>query len=148
MSRHAPSTSPPAGFAVEARPSELALRFWAPTLDEALRQAAHGLESLLAGTSQLSPARQVSFTLSGTDNAELVLKLLNELLFYFDLERLLFDRIELARTDRRAWQVRVSGEPFDPARHASGCYVKAVVASACSLGWDGDRWRGGVALEL
>ncbi|HWP29166.1 MAG TPA: archease [Chloroflexota bacterium] len=115
-----------AGFETVDHTAEVGLRAWGPDLAAAFVQAARGLFSLLVPLERVQPVRQREFAIAAEDLEGLLVAWLEELLFVFETERLVFADFTVSRPSRTALQAWAWGEPFDPARHRGGVAVKAV----------------------
>ena len=95
------------------------------TLAEAFANAGRGLFSLITelDTVRQQTARQVS--LRADDAGSLLVKWLNELIFLFDTEHLLFSRFTIDQIDDHELKGVCFGEPVDTARHRIKLGVKA-----------------------
>lgn len=146
MARVNPSTT--GGFELIEHPADIGLRFWGPTLGEAYIQAAQGLRSMLAGEGEVRISRQVPLDISGQDRLEVLFNWLNEILFRFDAEQLVLGSFELLAVSEQAISAVGHGEPYDPGRHETPYYVKAITYHQMALEPERDGWHGQVYVDI
>jgi SHS2 domain-containing protein len=115
----------PADFEVFDHTAEVGLRAWGPDLPAAFAQAGRGLTSLLVPLDAVRETITHALSVEAPDAESLLVAWLDELLFVFETERLVFGRYEVALPTPGALVATVHGERFDPARHRGGVVVKA-----------------------
>ena len=115
-----------AGFEAFDHTADVGLRAWGPDLPAALAQAGRGLFNLLVPLERVRETLARDVAVEAADPEALLVAWLDELLFVFETERLVFCRLEVAQPSPRAIAAIAHGEPFDPERHRGGVVVKAV----------------------
>jgi len=128
--------------------ADLGLRIRAPDLGTLFAEAAQALFSTIVEDLGTVEARQrLEVKLTGDDRAFLLFDWLNELLFRFDTEHLLFSRFDVEVHDGdltgTAW-----GEPFDPARHALDHEVKAITYHGLRVEQTAEGWLAEVIVDI
>ena len=73
---------------------------------------------------------------------------LNEVLYRFDGERIVFCEFRIHHLDASAVRATALGEPRDPARHCSKLIVKAVTYHQIKVARDGEGWLAEVYLDI
>ncbi|MBI3997129.1 MAG: archease [Candidatus Omnitrophica bacterium] len=131
------------GYAFFNHTADIGIRAEASTLEELFIRMAQGLTELLVEDSPLQPREARSIELTADDAASLLLKWLQELLFWFATERFAPIRYVLTEVTPTSLRGTVRGERFDPARHQQGREVKAITrhllrAEPCEDGWVGE----------
>jgi SHS2 domain-containing protein len=93
--------------------------------NEALIGASQGLTSILVNPADFKPLEERFFKASGSDEAAQIVNWLNEILFFFDTEGMIF--VEFAIESWNANEVvgHARGERFDIDRHEFRTAVKA-----------------------
>ncbi|HZS00784.1 MAG TPA: archease [Chloroflexota bacterium] len=114
-----------AGFEVFDHTADVGVRAWGPDLAAAFAQAARGLFSLLVPRAAVRETTARAVTVAASDPESLLVAWLDELLFVFETEGLVFARFEVALPTPTTLTATAHGEPFDPARHHGGVVVKA-----------------------
>jgi SHS2 domain-containing protein len=128
--------------------ADLGLRVRALDLDTLFAEAALALFSAIVLDPSTVEARQrLDVQLSGDDRAYLLFDWLNELLFRFDTEHLLFGRFEVHvredGLDGTAW-----GEPLDRSRHALDHEVKAITYHGLRVEREDGGWLAEVIVDI
>jgi SHS2 domain-containing protein len=91
-------------------------------------------------------AREVR--VSGIDEADLLVALGNELIYLFEVEKLLVARFEPGALEPGALSGVVHGERFDPARHPIARPVKAVTHHGARCEPHAGGWRARLVFDL
>jgi SHS2 domain-containing protein len=106
------------------------------TLDEAFANAAYGMFSIMADLKNIREKESRQVNLEGTDMETLLFDWLNSLLYYFDVEGLLFKRFEVSLPEG-GLRATCRGEKYDPKRHQIKLGVKS--ATYHMLKVDGEK---------
>jgi len=114
-----------ARFEVVDHTADIGLIAYGSTLEEVFVNAAYGMFSLIADLDQVQERIHREIETEAPDQGELLVTWLNELLYFFDAESLLFKRFEILRLDQTWLQARAFGEKVDPTRHRVKTAVKA-----------------------
>ena len=114
-----------AGFEVFDHTADVGVRAWGPDLPAAFAQAARGLFSLLVPLDAIRETAARALAVEAGDPESLLVTWLDELLFVFETEGLVFSRFDVALPTPTALTATAHGEPFDPRRHRGGVVVKA-----------------------
>jgi len=128
--------------------ADLGLRVWADDLNTLFADAARGLFSIIAtDLDSIRPSQSVSIAVEGNVSELLLFDWLNELLYIYEVRRLLLCRFEVevgtSGLVATAW-----GEPIDPARHALDHEVKAITYHGLKLEQQGGRWLAEVIVDI
>lgn len=91
-------------------------------------------------------AREVE--VSGVDEADLLVALGNELIYLFEVEKLLCARFEPTACEPGRLRGVVHGERFDPTRHPVARPVKAVTHHGARCEPHEAGWRGRIVFDL
>jgi SHS2 domain-containing protein len=116
-------------------------------------------EALTAFTDIVTPAAGVGegverrFELDASEAPELLVAWLEELLFAFEVEELLFARAEVRIFDREGGGLRLEavarGEPYDPDRHPVKVLIKGVTFHHLEARQEaGGSWLGRVIFDI
>jgi SHS2 domain-containing protein len=95
------------------------------TREEALLAASEGLVSILADPAPFQPVEERYFKASGRDEPSQVINWLNEILFFFDTDGLVFVEFQIDSWMATEITGRARGERFDIDRHEFRTAVKA-----------------------
>ncbi len=94
-------------------------------LKEAYANAAYGMFSLIADLEEVQQDIQRDIDIQALDLESLVVDWLNELLYIFDVEHILFSRFEIIALDKNQLRAKAYGEKIDTSRHRLKTEVKA-----------------------
>jgi protein archease len=128
--------------------ADLGLRIRASNLDQLFAEAAEALfSSIVEDLSAVEPKQRLDVQLQGGDRALLFFDWLNELLFRFDTEHLLFGKFEVKLKDDNlngtAW-----GEPLDLSRHSLSHEVKAITYHGLRVEQEANGWLAEVIVDI
>ncbi|MBI4288349.1 MAG: archease [Chloroflexi bacterium] len=94
-------------------------------LKEAFANAGAGLFSLMVDLGSVMETVEREIKVEAPELESLLVDWLNELIYLFDAEHLLFSRFEIMELDGGRLRARAFGEPVDPKRHEIRMGVKA-----------------------
>jgi SHS2 domain-containing protein len=128
--------------------ADLGLRVRAPTLDQLFVEAAEALFSaIVENLADVATKQRIDIQLQGDDLALLLFDWLNELLYRFDTEHLVFGKYEAKIKDNTlsssAW-----GEALDPTRHSLGHEVKAITYHGLRVEKEENGWLAEVIVDI
>ena len=113
--------------------ADIGLHAFGDTLAELFIHAAQGMESLMVAPEQVCVVTSREITVEGHDAVSLLIAWLNELIFLFDTEYLLFRDFEINTLSETRLVARASGEPYDAQRHELSSAIKAVTWHEASV---------------
>jgi len=115
---------PDAHWELYSHPSDIGIRGFGPTREEAFAQAALALTSVITDVQKVRPREAVTIACEEQDDELLFYCWLGSLLYEMGTRGMLFSRFEVEAVEggirARAW-----GEPVDVARHEPAVEVKA-----------------------
>lgn len=128
-------------FELLEHPSDIGVLARGANPGEAVIAASHGLVSILADAAAFRPLEERYFKAPGPDEAAQVVNWLNEILFFFDTEGMVFVEFEIDSWTSEAITGRAKGERFDVDRHEIRAAVKAATyhqfeSHATPGGWE------------
>ncbi len=94
-------------------------------LKEAFANAAYGMFSLIADLDVVSENISREIDVKSSDPEALLVDWLNELLYIFDVDHIIFKRFEITSLNRNRLKAKVYGEKIDTSRHQLKTAVKA-----------------------
>lgn len=128
--------------------ADLGLRVRAPSLDELLVEAAHGLLAMLvANPDAVRPLQTKAIFLSAQEPSYLLFDWLSELLFAFESDKLLLSHFEL-KLNGLELNALCRGEPMDTARHIMEHEVKAITYHGLHVEQLADGWNAEVIVDI
>ncbi|MEM2841932.1 MAG: archease [Thermoproteota archaeon] len=118
------------GFEYLEHTSDVLVRAYGANLEEAFEQAAIALmNTLIQNLKCVSPILKRCFNIVGNSLEELLYKYLEEFLFIFDTERVVFSEFEVKIWKHESTfeaEIKAYGEKFNSLKHRPGIEVKAV----------------------
>src|SRR6266849_8696129 len=118
-----PSQKP---YEVFEHTADIGLHAYGDTLAELFIHAAQGMESLMVPLEQVCIQVSHEIVVDGHDSVSLLITLLNELIFLFDTEYLIFREFNIDDLSETHLKGHASGEPYDAQRHDLSSAIKAV----------------------
>ena len=125
--------------------ADVGVRGIGPSPAAAFTQVGHAFFALLAADStRIKPLLERRIELSAPDLETLLYDYLNELVFIFDTDRIVFREFDLELTEDspRRFRLRGSlrGQTFDPKRHEATVEPKGATYTGLRVERSGDRW--------
>jgi len=103
----------------------MGLAAYGKDLPEAFANAAYGMFSIIAGLDTVQEVESRRVEVNADDNEGLLFEWLNSLLYYFDVEMLLFKRFDIMEFGEERLVAQCSGEKYDPSRHQLKTGIKS-----------------------
>lgn len=134
------------GFEHGEHTSDVLVRAWGRTLEEAFEWAAIGAYEVITNTEKVKPEKRVEIRVSGIDEYSLLYNFIEELLYHTDVEGLVFSRlIRVCAINRNDGEVKLLayawGEQFDPERHEHRTIIKAMTYAQMEIARRGECWE-------
>jgi SHS2 domain-containing protein len=95
------------------------------SLKQAFANAARGMFSIITDLDKVVEVLHRDIELTESDQETLLVAWLNELVYIFDVEHILFKRFEITELDETRLKARGYGEKVDSARHELKMGIKA-----------------------
>jgi SHS2 domain-containing protein len=105
--------------------ADIGLVAYGSTLAEAFGNAAYGMFSIIAELDRVNEKQSRQLEVNNGDLEGLLFEWLNRLLYYFDVEMLLFKRFEVNILSEKRLKAKCYGERYDPSRHQLKTGVKS-----------------------
>ena len=128
--------------------ADIGLHAYGSTLSELFIHAAQGMESLMVPPEQIRIQVSRQLEVDGHDNVSLLIAWLNELLFLFDTEYLIFCQFEVESLTKTHVRGRASGEPYDAQRHELSSAIKAVTWHEAAVEQTDDGYRARLIFDI
>jgi SHS2 domain-containing protein len=128
--------------------ADLGLRIRAPDLNTLFQEAAMALfTAIVDDLTAVQDRERVTLELEADDCPYLLFDWLNELLYRFEAERLLFGHFQVNVQGKRLRGV-AGGEPFDAGRHSLSHEVKAITYHGLRVEKLGDGWLAELIVDI
>ncbi|MCX6011771.1 MAG: archease [Chloroflexi bacterium] len=112
-------------FEILDHTADIGIIAYGADLKQAFANAAKGLFSLITRLGDVEEALHRDIELTADDAESLLVDWLNELVYYFDAEGILFKRFDIIELNNSHLKARGYGEKADSARHELKMGVKA-----------------------
>jgi SHS2 domain-containing protein len=128
--------------------ADIGLHAFGSTLDELFIHAAQGMQSLLVSPEQVRVVTSREISVEGHDSISLLIAWLNELIFLFDTEYLLFRDFSIEVSSDTHLSGRASGEAYDVQRHELSSAIKAVTWHEAAITRTDDGYLARIIFDL
>lgn len=128
-------------FQLLEHPSDIGFLARGDSREQALAEASGALTSIMVDPSTIETREERSVQVSGSDSASQVVNWLNEILFLFDTEGIVFREFIVESWTTAGIRGRAQGEPLDLQRHEIRTAVKAVTYHQFDLRETADGWE-------
>jgi SHS2 domain-containing protein len=105
--------------------ADMGLVAYGETLAEAFANAAYGMFSIIADLDNVREVESRRVVVSDTDMEGLLFEWLNDLIYLFDVEMLIFCRFDIVEFGEDKLEVVCHGEKYDASRHRLKTGVKS-----------------------
>ena len=114
------------------------------SLEEAFKEGAKGLYNIMVDIDKVDKKEKIEFEIEGEDLEELLYNFLNELLFYTDVENLVFSDFDVKiEKDNNGYKLKciAYGEKINKEKHNIKEEVKAVTYHMMEVKQEEDGWK-------
>ncbi len=112
-------------FQLIAHTADTGLIAYGNSLIEAFANAAYGLFSIITEFDQVRAAQSRPVAVSAEDAEELLFNWMNQLIYVFEVEHLLFKRFDITEFTEHNLEATCWGERYHPSRHELKLGVKS-----------------------
>jgi len=135
-------------FRVFDHTGDVGVMVYGDTLPELFAHAAEALFHIMTTPRSVRErdARRVSLEAGGLEG--LLVAWLNEFLYLFETESLLFRRFDVVRLDETSLDAVACGEPYDPQRHRIHTTIKAVTHHQLRIRRERGIWKTRVVFDI
>lgn len=95
-------------------------------LNEAFENAGLAMFNIISNTENITPNKSITFEISSEDNVSLLYDYLEELLFYHEIEFMLFSQFDVEINDDYSLKATIKGEEINWDKHERNCEIKAI----------------------
>lgn len=120
----------------------------ARTLKDTFANAALALFSLITRPEEVKERTSCQVRVTAGDREALLVRWLNELIYLFDTEHLLFSRFDIRRLGRGTLSATCYGEKADPTRHQLRMGVKAATYHQIQIAKNRDGYAARVIFDV
>jgi len=135
-------------FDVVEHTADIGVVAYGADMREAFANAAYGMFSLMADLKQVGEETSRYIEAEAGDRESLVVSWLNELLYMFDVERIIFKRFDILELTNTRLKADAYGEKADASRHDLRGGVKAATYHMLKVSKDRGRWSVRVIFDV
>ena len=136
------------GYELVDHTADLGIRVWADDIKGLFEEAARALFDIITDLTKVEAHLKREIVIQGSSREELMVAWLNELLYLYEVERLLFRDFSIAEIDEGTVTGMANGEECDKARHPIKTEVKAVTYHQLEIKEHGERWQARVIFDI
>lgn len=106
--------------------ADIGFKAYGKNLNEAFEHASLAMFNIITDTSAVNPAIEIEFEISSEDEVSLLYDYLEELLFYHEVEFMLFSEFHIEIDDNLHLRAKILGEGIDWEKHERKTEIKAI----------------------
>ena len=106
--------------------ADIGFKAYGESLNEAFENAGLAIFNIISDTSNVEPKQEISFKVRSEDEISLLYDFLEELLFYHEIEFMLFSEFHVEIDDMLQLRATIRGEAIDWDRHERKTEIKAI----------------------
>jgi len=135
------------GYELIDHTADVGIRAWGESLADVFAQAALGMFSFISDLESVQERESREVVVEGADREVLLVAWLNELVYLFGVEGLLFRRFDVLEMEDTRIRARCHGERLDQARHSVTAEVKSATYHMLEVKRN-DLWHARVILDI
>ena len=106
--------------------ADIGLKAYGENLNEAFENAGRAIFNIISDTSNIYPIREIEFEIVSEDEVSLLYDYLEELLFYHEVEFMLFSEFHVEIDENLHLKAIIKGEEIDWQKHERKTEIKAI----------------------
>ena len=106
--------------------ADIGFRAYGESLNEAFENAGLAIFNIISDTSNIEPSKEISFKIRSEDEISLLYDYLEELLFYHEVEFMLFSEFHVEIDNNLQLKATIKGESIDWDKHERKTEIKAI----------------------
>ena len=106
--------------------ADIGLKAYGKDLNEAFENAGLAIFNIISDTSGIDAVREIEFEVTSEDEVSLLYDYLEELLFYHEIEFMLFSEFHVEIDDDLHLRAKIIGEEIDWNKHERKTEIKAI----------------------
>jgi len=135
-------------FQIVDHTADIGILAYGEDIEELFANAALALFSLITDAESIEEKLDLTLEVSSEGTENLLVEWLNELVYVFDAERIVFSRFEIRSLTHYHLRAVCYGENLNPTRHKIKVGVKAATYHMLTLDRNGDGYRASVILDI
>jgi SHS2 domain-containing protein len=135
-------------FEIVDHTADVGIIAYGANMEEVFSHAAQALFSLITEPESVEEKLHLDLEVSSKDRDSLLVEWLNELIYLFDVQHILFNRFDIESLTHDQLKATCYGENFDPMKHKIKVGVKAATYHMLKLDRNGDGYRAQMILDI
>jgi SHS2 domain-containing protein len=127
---------------------DLGIQIFGEDLPELFKHAGEAFFHIITDRKKIRKSMSRKITVNAEGLEDLLVNWLNEFVFLFDTEMLLFRDFEISSLDERHLEATVHGEPYNEGRHPIKTTVKGATYHQLGVYREKDIWKAQVIFDL
>ncbi|MCH8196371.1 MAG: archease [Chloroflexi bacterium] len=136
------------GFRMLEHTADAAIEATGKDLRQLFANAARGLFQVITELDSIGESLSRDVSADAADREALLVAWLNEFVYLFDVENILFRRFEIGELTETMVKGRAFGEPIDHGRHDLKTAIKSTTYHGLSITGGGDGYRARVIFDV
>ena len=117
-------------------------------MKELFSNAATALFSLITDPESIKENSHLNVEVDSQDRSSLLIEWLNELIYLFDVEHILFNRFDIENLSHSKVKATCYGESFNPAKHKVNMEIKAATYHMLKLDKDNGGYKAQIIFDI
>ena len=135
-------------FEILDHTADIGIIAYGADVEELFSNAALALFSLITELESIEEKLHRNVKVSSEDGDSLLVEWLNELIYFFDANHILFKRFDIESLTHNELQATCHGEGFDPMKHKIKRGVKAATYHMLKLDKNSDGYKAQIILDI
>ncbi|RKY38619.1 MAG: archease [Candidatus Omnitrophota bacterium] len=136
------------GYELLEHTADIGLRVRGKDIEEIFIYAAEGMFAIIAGTEGIETREEIKIECEAEDIEELLVNWLSELLYCFNVKRILGKEFFIEKLEENRVKGGVKGEEFDEERHLLLNEIKGVTYHNLRIEKKGEMWEAEVIFDV
>ena len=136
------------GFEIIDHTADVGIIAYGADVKELFSNAALALFSLITEPESIEEKLQRGLEISSEDRDSLLVEWLNELIYLFDAEHILFNKFEIEGLSRNQLKATCYGEKIDPSKHRIRTGIKAATYHMLEVDRDNNGYKAQIIFDV
>jgi protein archease len=135
-------------FEIINHTADIGIVAYGSDVEELFSNAALALFSLITEPESVEEKLHLNLVVGSEDRDSLLVEWLNELIYFFDANHILFNRFDIESLTHNELKATCYGEDFDPMKHKIKRGVKAATYHMLKLDKNSDGYKAQIILDI
>lgn len=128
--------------------ADIGIEVTAPDKHELFARSAMAMFDMLVGLDSIAGLETRHISVAGDDPAELLVAWLNDLLYVYSVEKMVFSGFSEIDLGGDTFSAVALGERFDPVKHSADLEIKAATYHDLSIRCDEGTWKARIIFDI